>query len=169
MRETSLNFDASMSRGERPILIVYFINGYGARVYSSEYPPTIADLAGDDKFLDGTWKLDGSIILGDGVGAIHDRAGRLIEISSLEEGSLDDTVQSGFERSDPARITVSLSNDDLGLSLIESEENILSAVLRLTMIQSGATDWVDKFEFGEYRVMEYELSRDRLTLQCEEV
>ncbi len=169
MKATSLNFDAAMARGERPLLIAYFSNGYGVRIWATQYPPRVADLAGDENPLDGSWKLDGSVKLGSDLGGILDRAGRLMEIGDLEEGSPDESVEEGFEQTDPARITLTLSNDDLAMSIMEAEENVLSALIRLTMIQPGATEWGDRFDLGEFRVKEYELERERMILECEEV
>ncbi len=169
MLPTSLNFDNAMKRGERSIPIVFFSNAFGVRVWSTHYPPGLADAAGDEHLADGAWKGDGAIKAGSGLGGILDRGGRVIEIGSLAEGSPDASLEEGFAQSEPAEVSVVVSNDDLACSAIEAEENILSGQVRLTLIQPGATDWNDRLDLGDYRVVEYELTREPLILECLEI
>ena len=169
MKATSLNFDAAMAAGERPIPIVYFSNAYGVRIWSTQYPPRVADAEGDEHLADGTWKADGSIRAGSNLGGILERAGRLIEISPLEEGNPDASLEESQSESDAASLSVVVENEGLPLSVLEAEENVLSALVRLVVIHPGSTDWNDRLDLGDFRVAEYTLERERLTLECEAV
>lgn len=169
MRSTSLRFDVSMAAGERPVPIVLFSNAFGVRIWSTQHPPALADAEGDEHLADGTFKADGSIKAGSGLGSILERSGRMLEIGELEEGNPEFSLEESQSQTDPAGLSLALSNDDLALSLLEAEENVLSAQVRLALIQPGSTDWNDHLLLGDFRVVEYTLERERLTLECREI
>ncbi len=168
MKATSLNFDAAMAEGARLILIVYFVNAYGVRVWATQHPPKIADAAGDEHLADGTWKADGSIKAGSDLGGILERAGRIVEggIGALEEGNPEASLEETQAETDPAVIEIRVDNEDGAMSALEAQENIVSAVVRLTAIHPGAADWIDRLELGEFVVTAYTFERDWLELEC---
>lgn len=158
-----------MQRGERPVPVVFFSNAYGVRVWSTQHPPKIADAETDEHLADGTWKAGGSIKAGGGLGSALERSGRVLEIGPLEEGNPEFSLKESSAQTDPAGLRVVLSNDDDALGFLEAEENVLSAQVRLALIQPGSADWNDHLVLGDFRVVEYILERERLTLDCREV
>ena len=165
MKPTSLNFDRAMEKGQDPTLLLFFANGYGVRIYSDRYPPKLADAEGDEHLADGTFKADGSIKAGSGLGSIFDRGARVLDWGSLAETDETLLFSESFKEGRQPEASVLLDNSDLALSEIEGGENILSAQVRLVAIQPGATDWADAITLGDFIVQDYTLTREALSLR----
>ncbi len=164
MKATSLTFDQAMEQGQDPSLLFFFANGYGVRIYSDRHPPRLADAEGDEHLADGTFKADGSIKAGGGLGSIFDRRNRVLDWGALSEADETLLVSESFSEARPSELTVLLDNSDLEMSAIEGGENILSALVRLIAIQPGATEWADHLVLGDFIVHSYMLTREALEL-----
>ncbi len=148
MKETTLNFDKVMREGRAPILIVVFSNAYGVRIWGTQYPPKVVE--------SGLWP-------------IVERAARIVDVGPLDEGNPEFSFLETQTQSDPAGLSLTLSNDDLALSRLEADENILSARVQYMAFPPGSTDWNDLLVLSDLRVIEYTLERERLTLECREI
>ena len=165
MKGTSLSFDQAMEQGQDPSLLLFFANGYGARIYSDRYPPKLADAEGDEHLADGTFRADGSIKAGGGLGSIFERGARVLDWGSLAEADETLLFSESFDEGRPPELSVLLDNSDLALSEAEGGENILSALVRIVAIQAGTTEWADHLVLGDFIVRDYTLTREGLSLR----
>lgn len=166
MKPTTQAFDDAMLKGESLSRLIFFFNAFGVRAWGEESPHDLAEVEGDPRFADGSYDADGSVTAGAGLGVLLDNSARLMEIPPINNGNPDFSLEDFIDQTGGAVVTFEVSNEDGLCSVIEAEENIISAIVQFVVIAPGAVSWDDRLIVGEYRVEEFDLDRDMMVLQC---
>lgn len=162
---------ARTERNQRPILLLWLINAFGARVYSERQVPE--ELAGikSASLADGSWLADGARGAGSEAMSLLDRGGLVLSFGRLRETltPLRGEIAASYGQEEPGSLTVVLANSfTSGQSLgrfahMEAVENLLGAAATLMVGYPG----LQRREFCTRftgRVEAYRLEQDKIAL-----
>ena len=112
MHRIPISFYNRVQRGEVPIMYVTIQTHFGTRAYAEKEMGGVFE--GTGVFLDGSWTLDGSVILGAGAIGFMEKAARVLDFGSFER-TIQPTSQdilTAFSSKQLQHISVSLDNAD---------------------------------------------------------
>jgi len=130
MYRTTIDFHKRLTRGEIPTPYIIIQTHMGYRAYAEKELTTVFDPAA--YLLDGSWLLDGSVLLGSGSAGVMEKSARVISFQPFERNlqSLKEDVLASYQSKTLQHLTIDLDNSDHYFSkLIASEPFITRPIV----------------------------------------
>jgi hypothetical protein len=158
------------TRDSRPLLLLFFVNKHGTRLWSDITPGEEMSGSREIHLADGSWLADGTVYAGLGSAALLAAESRVLDFGDLRESllPLEESLQASSGMAERAQYKVVLDNSDSEIARIAAVENVLDAYGELRIGWPGlwGGDFMTRFRG---KCLSYKFGRTSATLDFQAV